>query len=51
MWSIVQSPPTNSFEQITHIGSRIVLAYSRAFTQALLLCHSAISYKLSFVAL
>ncbi len=49
MWSIVQSPPTNSLEQVTQIGSRIVLAYSRAFTQALLLCHSAIVYLRVFL--
>jgi hypothetical protein len=47
MWSIVQSPPISSLEQMAQIGSRIVLAYALALAHSLLLCHSAISYKLS----
>ena len=42
MWSIVQSPPTNSLEQITQQGSRTVLAYALAFAQSVELCQSAI---------
>lgn len=42
MWSMVQSPPTNSFSQCEQIGSKTVFAYALAFAQACELCHSAI---------